>query len=188
MVDFVITAEELRSAPQQVREWLAAQLLGAVGGAAMPPAAEARQEPTLAAITPEEAAGMLELLRNDYLSSQVFFELGRDASDYALQRPAAHRIALADIVRHTRLGDLDHLAACLDAIAAAFRQVHPDPAAMLFAFDQSGGLYVHESTRKSIKSLWRAIVTSEAPAVTPSAFTVPAGPSVPLPHRPVAER
>ncbi|MDR3472076.1 MAG: hypothetical protein P4M09_10345 [Devosia sp.] len=183
MVDLVIKAEDLRAAPQQVREWLAAQLLDNLNIAAVPSGSETRQEPTLAALTTEEAARMLELLRSDYLASQVFFELGRDAPDYALQRPAAHRIALADIVRHTRLGDLDHLAACLDSISAAFRQVHPDPSAMLFAFDQSGGLYVHESTRKSIKALWRAIVTSGGTGDALAASTVPAGPTVPLPDR-----
>lgn len=180
MVDFLITAEDLRAAPQPVREWLAAQLFAAPDSAASAPVQSTEQhQTTLAALSTDEATRMLEVLRSDYLACQVFFELGREGGDYALQRPAAHRLALADIIRHTRLADLDHLAACLDSITAAFREVRDDPAAMLFAVDQRGGLYVHEGTRKAIKSLWQAIVTTQLSDI-PHSHTIPDGPSMPL--------
>ena len=181
MVDFVITADELRSAPQPVRDWFAAQLFGPQAATAVPPPAPAEaRESTLAALTTEEATHMLDLLRGDFLAYQVFFELGREGAEYALQRPAAHRIALADILKHTRLADLDHLAACLDAITIAFRQVRQDPSAMLFAVYQRGGLYVHEGTRKSIKALWQTIVSAQLQgAQSPG---IPDGPTMPIPR------
>lgn len=184
MIDFVIRAEDLRNAPPVVREWVRALVRAEL--ALEPEEGPAREEPAgLAALTPTEAGQILEFIRSDYLTSQVFFELGRDAAHLPGEPAGLHRIAIADILRHTRLGDADHLGTCLDRINEAFRTLHEDPGATLFAFDRKGGLYVHDTTRRSIKALWQAIVTARLADVSGiEAGTAPAGPSMPLSARP----
>jgi hypothetical protein len=186
MVDLALKAEQIRSAPREVKEWIRSVVLAEL---ALAPGPERRQDETaeasLAACTVEEAGQVLEDIRDDYLSAQVFLELGRDTAHEISGSPELHRIAVTDILRHTRLGDTQHLAACLDRIAQAFQAVRRDPSATLFAFDRMGGLYVHDTTQQSIRALWQALVTSRLPpASAPPGMAFPAGPTVPLDARP----
>ena len=138
-------------------------------------------EATLAECSAEEAALVLEQVRDDYLTSQVFFELSRDVSREGSVPSGLHRIAIADILRHTRLGDAEHLATCLDRINAAFQVVRGDQGAMLFAFDRTGGVYIHEATWRSFKALWNALLTSRLPNASElPGMTMPAGSAVPV--------
>ena len=138
-------------------------------------------EVTLAECSGEEAALVLEQIRDDYLTSQVFFELSRDVSREGSVPSGLHRIAIADILRHTRLGDGEHLATCLDRINAAFQAVRGDQTAMLFAFDQMGGIYIHDATWRSSKALWNALVTTRLPNASElPGMAMPAGPTVPV--------
>jgi len=179
MVNLVLTNDQIRSAPLPVREWvrnlLAAELDLPVR--AMEPREETAR--TLAECTVDEAALILEGIQNDYLACQVFFELGREAVPGRAPPASIRRTSLEEIMHHVRLTDVQHLAACLDEIGQAFRRVRNDEAVLLFAFDQQGGCYVHETTRRSIRALWQALVTSRlgvsAPAVSP---VMPAGPPV----------
>ena len=173
MVDLVLTAAQIRSAPSAVRVWVR-NLLAAELGLPLEPQEETAR--TLAECTVNEAAQILERIQNDYLACQLFFELGRERIPGRAPAASAHRTALEEIMHHVRLTDVDHLAAGLDEIGRAFRAIRGDADALLFAFDQQGGCYVHETTRRSIRALWQALVTSRlgatAPAVSP---VMPAG-------------
>jgi hypothetical protein len=145
-----------------------------------------RTEPprtTLAACTLEEAAAVLERIRSDYVSTQVFFELGREAPVGMLNQGQLFRVSLPSIARHCRVRNFEHLTTCLETITGAFREVRRDPEASLFALDQRGGLYVHEVIHHNIAKLWHQLVLGEAG----QAAIQPGRPMQPAPARsPVA--
>jgi hypothetical protein len=176
MVGLVLTAEQIRSAPSEVRQWLKAVLEAELGWDLVEHGPEAARF-RLAACSLEEAAGILERIRNDYVTAQVFFELGREGAPAGAHFGDLCRLTFLDMARHTRVGNFQQLAACLETIAAAFRDVKGDPGAILFAFDQRGGLYLHQATHQSIARLWQQLV---APEGSPSASAGP-GSSMPMP-------
>jgi hypothetical protein len=159
MTSFTFTAEQLRDAPPEVRRWAENEIARAL-------APMVEREPTpahaapLAACTPEEAAQIFELIKGDFLLSQVFFELARDS----LRTPtgsALHALSLGDIIRHTRLSDGDRLVDYLSALNAAFQRVRNDEEATLFGFDSSGHVFIHETTFRSIRRVWEALHMEE---------------------------
>lgn len=156
-MDIIITAEELAGAPRFVREWIgslsASQLrLGESDGAA------AQAAPKLADLSEDQAGALLEEIRSDHVACQVLFELGRDRPDGQAEPEGLRRVAIADLLHHTRLTDATQLIAVLKRIGAAFRVVGggDEP---LFAVDEAGYLYVSRSTRENIQLLWRRIIT-----------------------------
>jgi hypothetical protein len=187
MVDLVLTADQIRSAPVPVREWVRNLLAAELDLPVRPIEPREDTARTLAECTVDEAARILEHIQSDYLACQVFFELGRDVGPGRAPSASVHRTSLEEIMHHVRLTDVQHLATCLDEISQAFRRVRNDDAVILFAFDQQGGCYVHEMTRRSIRALWQVLVTSRlggsAPAVGP---VMPAGP--PLASEAVPDR
>ncbi len=161
MVGIVLTPEQIKAAPPDVRAWLRGQIDSDLGPALAAPHDAAHERPhtaleTLAAMGLPEAAAVLERLRDDYPTCQVFFEFGRDG--VAAQAGALFRITVAELARHTRIADGRRLIGCIEAINAAFQAVRGDATATLFAFDQQGGCYVHPSTHQSIQQLWRDVV------------------------------
>jgi hypothetical protein len=175
MVGLVLTPEQVNSAPPEVRAWLHSLLETEYGG---PELRQAGRDGTgnLAAMETEEAVAVLDRIRGDFLACQVFFEFGREASHTAHLPPQLHRVAVPDVMRHTQIADIQHLAACFDTISAAFRDVRGDPEASLIGFDQNGGCYVHATTRRSIQAVWRQM-SRPGEAATPDAGPSPFGPS-----------
>lgn len=186
MVDLVISAAQIKSAPHEVKEWIRATILDELALESEPGhGLENRTGAALAECSLEEASLVLEQIRDDYIACQVFFELGRDSLREQTVPPELHRIAIANILRHIRLGDPKHLGTCLNRIGEAFQAVRHDPNATLFALDRAGGLYVHDTTKASIEALWQALVTSRMLSTSElPGMTAPAGPTVPLAARP----
>jgi len=180
MVNLVLSADQIRSAPPPVREWVR-NLLAAELDLPVEPMEhrEATAARTLTECTVDEAALILQQIQNDYLACQVFFELGREDATAKSRSALIHRTSLEEIMHHVKLADVKHLVACLEEISRAFHEVRGDADAALFAFDRQGDCYVHETTRRSIRTLWQALVTSRlstsAPPVKPA---MPAGPSL----------
>jgi hypothetical protein len=114
------------------------------------------QETTLAARTPEQAAQLFQLIKDDFLLSQVFFELSREAPRMQAV-PPLHAVGIGDLLRHTRLSGAERLSHYFGAINQAFQAIRDDPAATLFGFDQQGHVYVHEATCRSIRQLWEQL-------------------------------
>ena len=134
----------------------------------------------LAACTPEEALQIFELIKDNFLLSQVFFELARE-TPAGRAAPPLHALNVAELLRHTRLSDGDRLADCFTAINQVFQTVRNDPAAALFGFDQFGHVYVHESTHHSVRRVWEQLFVSDqqrASQTAPLGLTLPhLGPS-----------
>jgi hypothetical protein len=164
MTGILLSAEQVRSAPVEVRSWLRGVLEAELGWEAHEIEAAGT---AVAACSPEEAEQILDRIRDDYLSTQVFFELGRDQPP-AAGRGDLHRASFLDIARHTRVADFQQLSSCLETITAAFREIRRDPDSNLFAFDQRGGLYMHAVTHQSIARLWHAIVARQPSAQSPA--------------------
>jgi hypothetical protein len=64
---------------------------------------------------PEEALQLFEAIKDNFMLSQVFFELARE-TPAGRAAPPLHALNTADLLCHTRLSDGDRLADCLTAI------------------------------------------------------------------------
>jgi hypothetical protein len=113
MTSFTFSLEQLRSAPPEVRRWIENEIVAALGsltrsehGPSEPHSAE------LAACTPEEALRVSELIKGNFLLSQVFFELAREMPPLTGGPGPCHILNIGEIFRHTRLADEDRLADC----------------------------------------------------------------------------
>jgi len=181
MTSFTFSLEQLKAAPPEVRRWVEHEIgsaLGALGRFDHDPSQV--HSAALAACTPEEALQMFELIKDNFLLSQVFFELARE-TPAGRTAPPLHALNIADLLRHTRLSDGDRLADCFTAINQIFQTVRSDPEAALFGFDQHGHVYIHETTHYSVRRVWEQLFvtdqqTSSRP--TPLGMTLPRlGPS-----------
>jgi len=110
---------------------------------------------SLAACMPEEALQLFELIKSNFLLAQVFFELARETPSSPASAPL-YPISIADILRHTRLGDGDRLVDCFTAINRAFQSIRNDPQATLFGFDQYGHVFIHQTTHDSVRQIWNS--------------------------------
>ena len=169
MTSFTFSLEQLRAAPPEVRRWVEHEIgvaLGALGRLDHDPSHV--HSVALAACTPEEASQMFESIKDNFMLSQVFFELARE-TPAGRAAPPLHVLNIADLLRHTRLSDGDRLADCFTAINQIFQTVRNDPEAALFGFDQYGHLYIHESTHHSVRRVWEQLfVTDQQPTSRPA--------------------
>ncbi len=196
MTGFTFSLEQLRSAPPEVRRWAEREIAASLAQVAGPPGATAPvHAPALAACMPGEAARLFELIKGDFLLSQIFFELGRESPDAHGTAPL-HAVRIGDLLHHTRLGQVERLGEYFSAINQAFRAIRNDPEATLFGFDQQGHVFVHEATCRSIRQLWEELYAAPAPGVDPlvdgpmaAGFAPPhLGPSEAVaPHLPAAD-
>ncbi len=162
MTSFTFTAEQIRSAPPEVRLWFETEIAAAFRALAVtPPAPEHPAE--LAACTPAEALRVFELIKDDFAAAQLFLELGRLAPIGA-GGAGLHALSVAEIKRHLRLAD-DRLLDGFGLINQAFQQVRGDPGVALFGLDQANHVYVHETTHRSIHNLWEELVRLRAPTM-----------------------
>jgi hypothetical protein len=86
MTSFTFSLEQLKAAPPEVRRWIEHEIsaaLGVLGRLDQGPSHA--HDASLAACTPEEALQMFEAIKDNFLLSQVFFELAREAHQVAAQ-------------------------------------------------------------------------------------------------------
>ena len=169
MTAFTFSIEQLRTAPREVRSWVANEIargLAAVGGRVpeMPGGEPRRPAPmSLAACSVPEAARLFEMIGGDAVVLRVFFELARENSLHT-NRPGINALQIADLLHHSGLAGRDGLAASLSAIDRAFRQVHGDDDGSLFGVDDGGHVYLQEATQASIRRVWAELVQARAAA------------------------
>jgi hypothetical protein len=164
MTGFTFSLEQIRSAPPEVRRWVEREIAASLSRINAPVRDSAlAHAAALAGCNPDEAAQLFELIKGDFLLSQVFFELGREAPEAHGAAPL-HAVAIGDLLRHTRLAGVERLGAYFGAIDQAFRAIRNGPEATLFAFDQQGHVYIHETSCRSIRQLWEQLVTPMMPS------------------------
>lgn len=166
MIAFTISAEQLRTAPAEVRRWIESEIAAALATAS----ADRRTEPAapeldLAACTHQEAVALYEAVRRNAHITQVFFELSRGA---AVSGSPIRLLSITDMMRHTRL-DPQRLMEALGVIEHLFRQLRADSAAALLATDGESHIFVRQETCEHIKTLWDHFATVETPAAPPLA-------------------
>ncbi|MEX0409068.1 hypothetical protein ABGN05_25835 [Aquibium sp. LZ166] len=180
MADLLLRADQIRSAPPEVKEWIRTLLAEELMLEAASPDGKGARDVSLAACSPQEASAILEHIRDDYLACQVFFELSRDTAPGHAEPQGLHRAAVADIMRHTRLSDPGQLVACLERIAQAFQVVRSDPHVAFYGTDRAA-IYIPVTTQRSIKALWQALVTSRMLDTSSlPGMAGPAGPAEPI--------
>ena len=170
MIGFSFSLEQIRSAPPEVRHWAERQIaagLAQIAGSAREPGPV--RGTALAACKPDEAAQLFELIKGDFLLSQVFFELGRELPG-AHDAAPLHAVGITDLLRHTRLGRVERLSDYFAAINQTFQAIRNDPEATLFGFDEQGHVYIHETTCRSIRQLWEQLFAGPP---TPAGFPPP---------------
>ena len=177
MTSFTFSLEQLKAAPPEVRRWVEHEIGAALGALSrFDHDASQVHSSALAACTPVEALQVFEAIKDNFLLSQVFFELARE-TPAGRAAPPLRALNIGELLRHTRLSHGDRLADCLTAINQVFQTVRNDPAAALFGFDQYGHVYIHESTHHSVRRAWEQLFVSDQ---QPASQTPPLG--LTLPH------
>jgi hypothetical protein len=157
MVGITLSPEQIRAAPPEVRHWLEHQI-AALLGLRTPPIESPEH---LVACTPQEAMAVYQAIRAMPPVMNVFFELGRkgeSVGDDGLQA-----LRLNDMLGHSRLPDMQQLAACLNVIDQAFGEVRNDRTATLYAIDPKGYCVIDGATQRSIVDVWNHIVAAQEP-------------------------
>ena len=157
MVGITLSAEQIRSAPPEVRHWLEQQIAALLSPLPVQPP---HPGPKLVACSRQELRTILTQIQAMLPVVTVFFELGREAASVPVQGMRALR--LADILRHTRLQSADQVVECLEVITEVLRRVRGDENAMLCAVDRDGRCYIAEETAANIRALWQEIVAARA--------------------------
>jgi hypothetical protein len=163
MTSFTFSIEQITSAPLEVRRWIEREIAAALTALSKADHdASQVHEAALAAGTPDEVAQVFELIKGNFLLSQVFFELARETPNNR-GTSSLYPISIADILRHTRLADGDHLVDCFTAINQAFQSIRKDREVTLFGFDQFGHVFIHQTTHDSVRELWQQLVATRPP-------------------------
>jgi hypothetical protein len=173
MVGITLSAEQIRSAPPEVRHWLEQQVAALLSPLPVQPP---HPGPQLIACTRQELRAVLTQIQALLPAVSVFFELGREAGSVPVHGMRALR--MTDILRNTRLDSADQVLECLEMITEALRRVRQDDDAMLCAVDRQGRCYVAEETAANILGLWQDIIAARAlqPAAPPPAVAAMAPP------------
>jgi hypothetical protein len=159
VTSFTFSAEQLRSAPPEVRQWVQEEIASALLSVAKQHPEAGEHSGSLAACTPEEAVHVFEMIRGDFAAAQVFLEL-------ALASPIPgnnlYALDIGHVLRRTRLSE-DRLIDCFRTIGGAFQQVRRDPGAALLGFDQKNHVFIDAATSHSIRQLWQQLVAMRGP-------------------------
>jgi hypothetical protein len=160
MTSFTFSAEQVRTAPPEVRRWMESEVLRALRGPLDQDQSKERAN-ELKPVSFEEVVRIFNLIANNFIVVQVFFELGRE-TPFVHDIPQLHALDFADIVRHTQLADTNHVIECLNLINQALQNVRNDPQASVFAADEHGHVFVHDATSQNIRKLWEHLVTTHS--------------------------
>jgi hypothetical protein len=167
MTSFTFSGEQVRSAPPEVRRWMESEIAKALGSQAHSEHDPSKmQAGALAEATIDEVAQIFNLISGNFLVTQVFFELARE-TPLAHGIPSLHGLNLSDMQRHVQLGDGHQLAECINAITRALQKVRNDPTASLFASNERGHIYIHETSYRNIRKLRDQLVLAHSSTPQP---------------------
>lgn len=171
----VITAEQIRTAPREVRQWFYA-LVGA-------PAPETciiehngfrATEEHLALLDEAEACALIARLEDDAVATELLVQFSDDCWDPASGIHQAHRVSVSDIVHNTSIGSPTEVRRHLDRIEEALRAGRGDNRVMLFQGNSHLGYSVHPVTQTVLHRLQRGPAPARLPSRGDAALAPPA--------------
>jgi hypothetical protein len=166
MTSFTFSAEQIKSAPPEARRWMENEIAKALGLQAPEHDPSRMQAGAIAACTIDEATQIFNLISGNFLVTQVFFELARE-TPLAQGVPSLHGLNLGDMQRHVQLADGRQVGECLNAITVALRKVRNDPTASLFAHDERGHIFIHETTYRNIRMFREQLLSPHSNGARP---------------------
>jgi hypothetical protein len=162
MVGIVLSEEQIRSAPAEVRRWLAAVVEGTLQAGhnlAYDRGGFRYAEDELAICDPQEILQIFSALRNDAAACQIFFRLGKDNYDRAAGRHTAIPITDEELIAGSAIS-AERIDKSLADVNRCLRSVRNDPQATLFVRDGAGRVVVHERTQWNIHMLLQHLVAA----------------------------
>ncbi|CCD86913.1 conserved protein of unknown function [Bradyrhizobium sp. ORS 285] len=161
MIGITLTADQIRSAPPEVRRWIEHQVLAGLGlGPETPPAPSLPvQGAHLVACTNDDATKILAQIQGVLPAMNVFFEFGRPG--IALGQPPVMIYRLIDILHHTRLQNIGQVMASLEMINKALIETRKDPSARFCGFDHEGHCLIAPETQRAIASVWQGVIAKQ---------------------------
>ncbi|MEK4032374.1 hypothetical protein WOC76_22470 [Methylocystis sp. IM3] len=165
MVSFTFSAEEISAAPPEVRRWIESQIVKALGSGKTRDESPSNVEAgSLAQCSLDDAVRIFQLISRMLPVVQVFFELGRDSHSLT-DPPSLHCLHLDEIQRHLQFDDPQLLAECLGVLDQAFEQVRNDPQISLFATDDQGRIFIHQTSYEAIRKLREQLHRAQASGI-----------------------
>ncbi|CAL75259.1 conserved hypothetical protein [Bradyrhizobium sp. ORS 278] len=163
MIGITLTADQIRSAPPEVRRWIEHQVLAGLGlgPEEAPPAPPALPVPGahLVACSADDAGKILAQIQGVLPAVNVFFEFGRPG--IALGQPPVMMFRLIDILHHTRLQNIGQVMASLELINKALIETRKDPSARFCGFDHEGHCLIAPETQRAIAGVWQSVIAKQ---------------------------
>ena len=175
MVGIVLSDEQVKSAPQEVKRWLYSLM-----EATLQPGHDFAYDRggfryagnDLAVCDPHEVLRIFSLLKDDPISSQCFLRLGKDNYDRTTGRHVPTAVPL-EALQGNVASLPGRITESLETINRALRSVRGDPRATLFLQDRAGRLVVHETTQWNIHLLLQHLMEAGRRAQSISATYSP---------------
>jgi hypothetical protein len=162
MIGITLTADQIRNAPREVRQWIEHEVIATLGLssdlAGATPSPEPSQTAHLVACSMQEAAAVLSQIQGMWPAINVFFEFARPTISFG--EPPIMTYRLIDILHHTKLEDIGQVMACLEAINQALTRVRHDTSAKFCGFDSEGHCFIAPETQASIGQLWQSVIAA----------------------------
>lgn len=159
MIGITLSADQIRTAPVEVRSWIEHQVTASLGLSAKTPVAREPHTSRLVPCNTQEAAAILTQVQHSLAAVNVLFEFGRNSISYG--QPPMMAFRLLDIAHHTRLQNVGQVIACIDAINRAFAEVRHDESARFCVFDNEGHCFIAPQTQQSILQLWQDLLARQ---------------------------
>lgn len=162
-VHLVLTPEQVKTAPHEVRAWL----YRTFGAADPAPCIVERNgfrttEDGLAVCDEAEIVAMMDILRDDRIAVQILFQFGCSSYDPETGALHAHRVSVGDLLHYTELGCGSQLDSHLKAVTAALHDVRADDSVRLFDCVSHGTYCVHDVTQVSIHRVYEKLSKARA--------------------------
>ena len=159
MVGITLTADQIRAAPLEVRQWIEREVVISLGLRIQTPP-ETSEIDRIAVCSLQELTAVLSLIQGIFPAVNVLFELGRHGVAVADGKLVASR--LSDIMHHVRLQGADQVVSCLEIINEALHRVR---GAMekgeLCVLDSDGHCFVAAQTQQNILRLWQEVISGQ---------------------------
>ena len=159
MVGITLTADQIRTAPLEVRQWIEREVVTSLG-LRIQTSPETSEIDQIAVCSLQELAAVLSLIQGIFPAVNVLFELGRHGVAVAEGKLVASR--LSDIMHHVRLQDTDQVVSCLEIINEALHRVRGAlEKSELCGLDSEGHCFVAAQTQQNLLRLWQEVIRGQ---------------------------